>query len=164
MLGGRKVSGLMLDLSGTVHIDDKLLPGVQEAVSKVRSLGIPIQFVTNTSKESLMSLGERVRKAGLQEVDNNAIFTSLTAAKELGPFIIFSLFLYLCYYSVLREELRPMLMLEESAKKEFTEVDTNNPNCVLVGLSPSSFHYEKLDQAFKLGNFIGIQLYLTIKL
>ena len=49
-------------------------------------------------------------------------------------------------------------MLEESAKKEFTDVDTNNPNCVLVGLSPSSFHYEKLDQAFKLGNFVGIYI------
>ena len=107
-----------------------------------------------------MSLGERIRNAGLQ-VENNAIFTSLTAAKELGPIDIFSskslyLYLYICYYSVLREKLRPMLMLEESAMKEFTEVDTNNPNCVLVGLSPSSFHYEKLDQAFKLGNIIGI--------
>ena len=83
MLGGRKVSALMLDLSGTVHVEDKLLPGVQEAVSKVRAMGIPIQFVTNTSKESLVSLGDRIRKAGLH-VDNGAIFTSLTAAKELG--------------------------------------------------------------------------------
>ena len=46
-----------------------------------------------------------------------------------------------------------MMILEESAKEEFTEVDNNNPNCVLIGLSPSSFHYEKLDQAFKLGKF-----------
>ena len=43
------------------------------------------------------------------------------------------------------------MLLEESARKEFTEVDTDDPNCVLVGLSPSSFHYEKLDQAFKIG-------------
>ena len=68
--------------------------------------------------------------------------------------------MFVIYYSVLREKLRPMLMLEESAKKEFTDVDTNNPNCVLVGLSPSSFHYEKLDQAFKLGNIIGISYYI----
>ena len=77
------MSALMLDLSGTVHVEDKLLPGVQEAVSKVRAMGIPIQFVTNTSKESLVSLGDRIRNAGLH-VDNDAIFTSLTAAKELG--------------------------------------------------------------------------------
>ena len=55
---------------------DKLLPGVQEAISKVRAMGIPIQFVTNTSKESLVSLGDRIQKAGLQ-LDNDAIFTSL---------------------------------------------------------------------------------------
>ena len=87
MLGGRKVSALMLDLSGTVHVEDRLLPGVQEAISKVRALGIPVQFVTNTSKESLLSLGERIRKAGLHDVNNDAIFTSLTAAKELGLLI-----------------------------------------------------------------------------
>ena len=84
MPGERKNSALMLDLSGTVHVEDRLLPGVQEAISKVRALGIPVQFVTNTSKESLLSLGEKIRKAGLHDVDNDAIFTSLTAAKELG--------------------------------------------------------------------------------
>ena len=83
MPGERKNSALMLDLSGTVHVEDRLLPGVQEAISKVRALGIPVQFVTNTSKESLLSLGERIRKAGLH-VENGSIFTSLTAAKELG--------------------------------------------------------------------------------
>ena len=86
LLGGRKVSALMLDLSGTVHVEDRLLPGVQEAISKIRALGIPVQFVTNTSKESLLSLGEKIRKAGLH-VENDAIFTSLTAAKELGLII-----------------------------------------------------------------------------
>ena len=37
MSGLKKISGLMLDLSGTVHVDDKLLPGVQEAVTLVRN-------------------------------------------------------------------------------------------------------------------------------
>ena len=83
LLAGRKISALMLDLSGTVHVGDQLLPGVSEAVSLVRGLGLPIQFVTNTSKESLTSLTERVRRAGL-EVEQDSIFTSLTAARDLG--------------------------------------------------------------------------------
>ena len=82
-LAGRKISGLMLDLSGTVHVDDKLLPGVSEAVTLVTSLGLPIQYVTNTSKESLASLTARVKAAGL-EVTQDSIFTSLTAARDLG--------------------------------------------------------------------------------
>ena len=83
MSGLRKISAVMLDLSGTVHVDDKLLPGVQEAVSLIRSHGVPLQFVTNTSKENLTSLATRVRRAGLQ-VEEQEIFTSLTAARDLG--------------------------------------------------------------------------------
>ena len=85
LLAGRKISALMLDLSGTVHIDDKLLPGVSEAVSLVARLGLPVQFVTNTSKESLASLTARVKTAGL-DVSQDSIFTSLTAARDLGEF------------------------------------------------------------------------------
>ena len=83
MISGKRISGLMLDLSGTVHVDDKLLPGVQEAISLVRGRKIPIQFVTNTSKENLDSLASKLRHAGLS-VENEDIFTSLTAAKQLG--------------------------------------------------------------------------------
>ena len=83
MISGKRISGLMLDLLGTVHVDDKLLPGVQEAVSLVRGRKIPIQFVTNTSKENLDSLASKLRHAGLS-VENEDIFTSLTAAKQLG--------------------------------------------------------------------------------
>ena len=83
VLAGRKISALMFDLSGTVHIGDQLLPGVTEAVSIVRSLGLPLQFVSNTSKESLACLTARVKTAGL-EVNQDSIFTSLTAARDLG--------------------------------------------------------------------------------
>ena len=124
----------MLDLSGTVHVDDKLLPGVKEAVSILKEQKVPIQYVTNTSKENLTSLGDRVRRAGL-DIKDEEIFSSLTAARDL----------------VQTEGLRPLMLLEESAVKQFEGIDCRDPNCVLVGLSPSSFHYEKLNEAFKLG-------------
>ena len=83
VLAGRKISALMFDLSGTVHIGEQLLPGVTEAVSIVRSLGLPLQFVSNTSKETVTSLTERVHRAGL-DVEQDSIFTSLSAARDLG--------------------------------------------------------------------------------
>ena len=95
---------------------------------------VPIQYVTNTSKENLTSLGDRVRRAGL-DIKDEDIFSSLTAAKDM----------------VIAEGLRPLMLLEESAVQQFEGVDCSDPNCVLVGLSPSSFHYEKLNEAFKLG-------------
>ena len=62
------------------------------------------------------------------------------------------------YILVKKEGLRPLLLLEDSAAEEFSGIDLTNPNCVLVGLAPSQFQYDKLNQAFKLGRvrFIGI--------
>lgn len=31
-----------------------------------------------------------------------------------------------------------------------TGIEASEPNCVLVGLSPSNFHYERLNEAFRL--------------
>ena len=73
----------MLDLSGTVHVDDKLIPGVKDAISLLNSHGVPLQFVSNTSKENINSLTDKIRNAGLN-VEEDSIFTSLTAARDLG--------------------------------------------------------------------------------
>ena len=73
----------MLDLSGTVHVDDKLIPGVKDAISLLNSNGVPLQFVSNTSKENINSLTDKIRNAGLN-VGEDSIFTSLTAARDLG--------------------------------------------------------------------------------
>jgi len=83
MAVARKISALMLDLSGTVHVDDCLLPGVKEALALLRESSVPVQFVTNTSKESLDSLVDKLVKGGLN-VAPDSVFTSLTAAHDLG--------------------------------------------------------------------------------
>ena len=127
----------MLDLSGTVHIEDKLIDGVKEGISLLKSSGVPIQYVSNTSKESLSSLRNKIVRAGL-DVEEEDIFTSLTAARDY----------------VQSEGLRPMLLLEDSAAEEFSGIETVNPNSVVVGLSPSSFNYEKLNEAFSVGMFL----------
>jgi ribonucleotide monophosphatase NagD (HAD superfamily) len=43
-------SGLLIDLSGTIHIEDKAIPGAIEAVKTLRRKNIPFLFVTNTTK------------------------------------------------------------------------------------------------------------------
>ena len=34
--------------------------------------------------------------------------------------------------------------------EDFSGVDVSSPNSVVVGLSPTSFHYERLNEAFRL--------------
>ena len=61
-----------------------------------------MKFVTNTTKEPLRVLHERLQKMGF-DIDQSEIFTSLTAARKL----------------VEAKGVRPLLMLEETAKKDF---------------------------------------------
>ena len=46
--------------------------------------------------------------------------------------------------------MRPLLLLEDAAIEQFGAIDTANPNAVVVGLAPSCFNYEKLNEAFAL--------------
>jgi len=67
-------------------------------------------------------------------IASSDIFSSLTAARK--------------YIS--ERHLRPLLFLEDEALEDFSDLPTDDPNCVLLGLAPSHFHYERLNEAFRL--------------
>jgi len=123
----------LIDLSGTVHIEDQILPGAREGIELLRKNGVPIKFVTNTTKESRYSLLRRLRGLGL-EISDDEILTSLTAAK----------------IRVEQEKLRPLFFLESSALEEFDEVSTSGFDSVVVGLAPHRFNHEALSEAMNV--------------
>jgi len=71
-------------------------------VNRLRNSSVRLKFVTNSTKESLRSVHEKLTKLGF-DVGRDELFTSLTAARKF----------------VERNSLRPMLLLEESAKEDF---------------------------------------------
>jgi len=148
---------VLIDLSGTLHIDERAIPGSIEAVKRVLLAhsttttttattttargGLQVRFVTNTSKESAASLRARLGRLGLplpaegeKQDDPVKIFSSLTAART-----------YLQSRS-----LRPLLLLYSDSLSDFADLDTRNPNAVVMGLAPDAFHYERLNEAFRL--------------
>eukprot|EP00094_Tigriopus_californicus_P011181 TCALIF_10790-PA protein Name:"Similar to Hdhd2 Haloacid dehalogenase-like hydrolase domain-containing protein 2 (Rattus norvegicus)" AED:0.17 eAED:0.17 QI:65/0.25/0.2/1/0.5/0.6/5/0/227 len=133
MKGLSKIKALLIDLSGTIHIDNEAIPGAVQAVQLLREHKIPFQFVTNTTKESQIRLCHRLNKLGF-DVTSQEIYSSLSAAKRL----------------IVSQELRPMLLLEEEALEDFQDVSTDNPNAVVIGLAPSKFNYNTLTEAFNL--------------
>ncbi|TRY79757.1 hypothetical protein TCAL_10790, partial [Tigriopus californicus] len=152
MKGLSKIKALLIDLSGTIHIDNEAIPGAVQAVQLLREHKIPFQFVTNTTKESQIRLCHRLNKLGF-DVTSQEIYSSLSAAKRL----------------IVSQELRPMLLLEEEALEVHSgsrtdlrlslnkvqcqfnlDVSTDNPNAVVIGLAPSKFNYNTLTEAFNL--------------
>ncbi|KAI8363990.1 haloacid dehalogenase-like hydrolase domain-containing 2 [Choanephora cucurbitarum] len=127
------IKGVLIDLSGTIHIDAKAIPGAVEAIQRLKKSQIPFRFATNTTKVSSKKLVEKLTKLGF-DVKEKEVFTSLSACRNLLE----------------TQQLRPLLLMEDEALDEFNHIDQTNPNAVVVGLAPSKFNYEKLNQAFRL--------------
>ena len=45
----RPIEGLLIDLDGTVYLGRELIPGSERTIDRVRAIGVPILFTTNTS-------------------------------------------------------------------------------------------------------------------
>uniref|UniRef100_V9L1E3 Haloacid dehalogenase-like hydrolase domain-containing protein 2 n=2 Tax=Callorhinchus milii TaxID=7868 RepID=V9L1E3_CALMI len=129
----RGLKAVLIDISGTLHVDDKAISGAPEALRRLREAALAVRFVTNTTKESKRSLCERLQRLRF-ELREEEIFTSLSAAREL----------------VAAKGLRPLLLVSDSALEDFRGLDTKEPNAVVVGLSPPHFDYNTMNKAFRL--------------
>ncbi|KAJ8408639.1 hypothetical protein AAFF_G00252740 [Aldrovandia affinis] len=127
------LKAVLIDLSGTLHIEDTVVPGAKEALDRLRKAPVAVKFVTNTTKECKRALLERLERLGFS-IQEREIFTSLTAARGL----------------VEQRGLRPLLLLDDSALDDFTGIVTSDPNAVVVGLAPDHFNYQMLNKAFQL--------------
>ncbi|CAE8702907.1 unnamed protein product, partial [Polarella glacialis] len=124
---------VLLDLSGTLHIEDTVTRNAPVALQKLRDSGRDVRFVTNTTDQSRRGLHSQLLQLGF-EVRPEEIFTSLSAARQL----------------VDARGLRPLLLLADGAMEEFEGVDTSSPNAVVIGHAPEHFHYERLREAFRV--------------
>lgn len=57
-------------------------------------------------------------------------------------------------------------MLEEDAKLDFSDLDTKNPNAVVVGLAPNNFNYQSMNQVFQYDSEVltKLQCFPAIKI
>uniref|UniRef100_A0A182W9B6 STAS domain-containing protein n=1 Tax=Anopheles minimus TaxID=112268 RepID=A0A182W9B6_9DIPT len=124
----------LIDLSGTLHVDDQPTEGAVDALKRLREHGVKVKFVTNTTKESVGSLFDRLRKIGF-ELEREEIYGSLAAAAEY----------------VRKNKLNPYYLLTDDARNDMPPNDPTRPtDAVVVGLAPERFCYEHLNEAFRV--------------
>ncbi|XP_043249395.1 haloacid dehalogenase-like hydrolase domain-containing protein 2 [Colletes gigas] len=131
----KQIRMVLIDLSGTLHIDNTVIPGAVEALNRLRDANIPLKFVTNTTKESKNVLHNRLTNLGFA-IKREEIFSSLAAARRL----------------IASRKLNPMLLIDPAASEDFDDLVKSNEraNAVVVGLAPNKFHYDALNEAFRL--------------
>ncbi|XP_037816575.1 haloacid dehalogenase-like hydrolase domain-containing protein 2 [Lucilia sericata] len=128
------IKAALIDLSGTLHVEDQPTPDAVNALQRLRDSGVMIKFVTNTTKESRQTLLKRLQTIGFQ-VDKDEIHSSLSAAVEY----------------IKRENLNPFYLVSKDARSDFPANDEGKPyDSVAIGLAPDEFFYENLNKAFNI--------------
>jgi len=144
--GAPAIRAVLLDLSGTVHIGDQVIPGAQEACQKLVLENIKIKFLTNTTKSSRDELLEQLWKMGFPKdtVNSDNLVTNSQPAKQTIQY--HNLRPYCLIQASLLEDLKLPQLIPEVASGASCEFF----NSVLVGLAPEAFYYERLNQAFRV--------------
>jgi HAD superfamily hydrolase (TIGR01458 family) len=130
--GRMRVGGLLVDLDGTLYVGDEPVQGAREAVGRLKSSGIAIRYVTNTTRKPRRSVCGHLRSLGF-EVEETEVFTPARAAAGLiGDRTCFPL-------------------VDESLLEDLKGVafDENRPDYVLVGDLGEGFTYCRLNAAFR---------------
>ncbi len=128
----RLLKGLLLDLDGVVYVGGRLLPGSLEAVLRIRSAGIPVKFITNTTRRPRRRIVQGLEELGLPVVIDE-VYTPATIAHDL----------------LLREGLVPFLVVHPDLREDFAELPLDGKEAVVVGDAGHFFTYERLNQAFR---------------
>lgn len=126
------VKGVLLDLSGVLYDGDTAIPGGVEAVARLREAGLPVRFLTNSTRSPRRALLQKLSRMGF-DLDEAELFTPASAACAL-----------------LREQgLRPHLLIHPDLEEDFGGVERGE-GAVVVGDAGPFFSFETLNAAFRV--------------
>ncbi len=124
---------VLLDLGGVFYQGDRLIPGAAEALARLRGSGLPLRFVTNTTRQSRAALLRELAGRGLA-IGGDELLTPASAARDL----------------LIARGLRPLLLIHPDLAPDFAGLDTDQPNAVVVGDAGEHFRYATLNRAFRV--------------
>ncbi len=131
-----KIKGLLLDLSGTIYVDDAPVEGALETIRILDAAKIKILYLTNTSNRPLSRILNRLTKMGFN-IPENEVFTAPIAARRILEQAGHKRCHFLLNHPVLED-----LPNFEAVKKD--------PDAVVVGDIGEGFDYKSLTRAFNM--------------
>ncbi|OMH25292.1 TIGR01458 family HAD-type hydrolase [Motiliproteus sp. MSK22-1] len=124
---------IFFDLSGVLYTGNAAIPGAVEAVAQAQRSRLAIRFVTNTSRRTSNQIIGDLKNLGF-DIPPEQLYTAPIAAKQW----------------VKEHQLRPYCLIHQSIVPEFSDLDQQNPNAVIIGDAEENFCYKKLNYAFQL--------------
>lgn len=125
--------GILLDLSGVLYTGDNPVAGAINAIAKLSETGLPVRYITNTTRSPRHTIIERLGKMGFH-ISAEEVFTAPIAARQYLE----------------SSHLYPYLLIHPNLVSEFENSEDHEFNAVLVGDAAEGFSYEHMNQAFRL--------------
>jgi len=131
----RRPSGLLLDLDGTVYEDDGLIAGADAAIEALRAGGVPVRFVTNTTRVPRATIAGWLEDFGVPATADDIFTPPLAAVAWLRAWGI----------------RRVAICLPESSFAEFAEFEIveNDPQAVVVGDLGRAWSFDSMNRVFR---------------
>jgi HAD superfamily hydrolase (TIGR01458 family) len=128
-----EIRGVLLDLSGVLYVSDQPLPGALDAVARLQGSGMPVRYITNTTRSPRAAIHRILTGMGFA-IPEEEIFTAPGAVRAVLE----------------REGLTPLLIIHPGLEPEFADLAVGEPDAVVLGDAGDSFTYETLNRAFRL--------------
>jgi len=133
MIAGNPVQALLIDIAGVISINGEAVPGAAESLKKLRDHGLPLRFVTNTTRKTQRDLVTRLQNQGF-ELESSDVFSAPVAARNYLE----------------QHQLQPHLLIHPDLEPQFEGLETDHPNAVVVGDAGDAFTYENMNRAFRV--------------
>lgn len=127
------IAGLLIDISGVLHVGDDPIAGSAEAIGRLREAGFVLRFVTNTSRRCRAGVIDRLERLRMPVAPEEVITAPLAGRKWLEA-----------------RGLRPHLLIHPDLAADFRDMECGNPNAVFLGDAGEYFDYAGLNRAFRL--------------
>lgn len=126
------ISGVLLDLSGVLYDGDSTIKQAAVSVRRLRDAGLPLRFVSNTTRSTKHDVVERLTRFGI-EVGEAELFTPAQAARDW----------------LAAHDCTAHLLIHPALEPDFCDLPAGNGIAVVVGDAGDAFEYARLNAAFR---------------
>ena len=123
---------VLIDLAGVLHVGDQAIPGAADALARLRAAGLPLRFLTNTTRSSRQAIVDLLVGLGF-DVAAGEVQTAALATCQL----------------VASRGLRPHWLVHPDITAEMGTSDPD-PDVVVLGDAGPHFSFDGLNAAFRL--------------
>jgi HAD superfamily hydrolase (TIGR01458 family) len=130
------VRGVLLDIDGTLLVDDRAVPEAPQALERLRAAGLAVRLLTNTSRRSRGAIADVLRSQGFA-MDAAGILTPAVLARRL----------------ILESgRLKAALLVPDEARADFEGIaeEDSSPDWVVLGDLGAGFTYAAMNGALRL--------------